>query len=65
MQNVTTPVRLPFMYFMQDIPLFFDSKQYFFISHMISPTDLCHLPPTPHFKTFQNSANIGKKYSGP
>ena len=28
-------------------------SKYFFISHMISPTDLFHAPPTPHFKTFQ------------
>jgi hypothetical protein len=27
--------------------------QYFFISHMISPIDLFHPPPTPHFKNFQ------------
>ena len=53
MQNVTNPVRLPFTYFMQDIPLLLDSKQYFFISHMISPTDLLHPSPAPHFKTFQ------------
>jgi hypothetical protein len=38
---------------MQDISLLLDSKQYFFISDMISPTDLFHPPPTPHFKTFQ------------
>ena len=38
-QNVTNPVRLPLTYFMQDIPLLLDSKQYIFISHMISPTD--------------------------
>ena len=30
-----------------------DSKQYFFISHMISPIDLFHPPPAPHFKTSQ------------
>jgi len=30
-----------------------DSKQYFFISRMISPTDLFHPPQAPHFKTFQ------------
>ena len=29
-QNVTNPFCLPFTYFMQDIPLFLDSKQYFF-----------------------------------
>ena len=34
-QNVTNPVSLPFAYFMQDIPLLLDSKQYFFISHTI------------------------------
>jgi hypothetical protein len=38
---------------MWDIPLFLDSKQYFFISHMISPTDLFRASPAPHFKTFQ------------
>jgi len=48
---MTNPVRLPFAYFMWDIPLLFDSKQYFFISHMISPIDLFHPPPAPHFKT--------------
>ena len=52
-QNVTNPVRLPFTYFMQDIPLLLDSKQYIFISHMISPTDLFHPSPAPHFKTIQ------------
>ena len=52
-QNVTISVRLPFTYFMQDIPPLLDSKQYFFISHMISPTDLFHPPPAPLFKTFQ------------
>jgi hypothetical protein len=31
------------------MPLLLDSKQYFFISHMISPTDLFHPPPAPHF----------------
>jgi hypothetical protein len=36
---------------MQDIPLLLDSKQYFFIYHMISPTGLFHPPPAPHFKT--------------
>ena len=52
-QNVTNPVRLPFTYFMQDIPLLLESKQYILISHVISPTDLFHPPPAPHFKTFQ------------
>ena len=28
-------------------------SKYFFISHMISPTDLFHPPPAPHFETFQ------------
>jgi hypothetical protein len=32
---------------------FLDSKQYIYISHMISPNDLFHPPPSPHFKTFQ------------
>jgi hypothetical protein len=31
---------------MLDIPLLLDSKQYFLISHMISPTDVFHPPPT-------------------
>ena len=52
-QNLTNPVRLPFTYFMQDIPLLLDSEQYIFISHMISPTDIFHPPPSPHFKIFQ------------
>ena len=52
-QNVTNPVYLPFTYFMQDIPLLLYSKQYFFISHTISPTDLFHPSLAPHFKTFQ------------
>jgi hypothetical protein len=52
-QNVTKPFCLPFTYFMQDIPLILDSKSYFFISHMIGPTDLFHPSPAPHFKTFQ------------
>jgi len=38
---------------MWDIPLLLDSKQYIFISNMISPTDLFHPPPAPHFKTLQ------------
>jgi hypothetical protein len=38
---------------MYDIPLLLGSKQYFFISHMISPTDLFHPSPAPHFETFQ------------
>ena len=49
-QNVTNPVSLPFTYFM-----FLDSKQYFFISHMIGPTDHLHPSLAPHFKTFQVS----------
>ena len=52
-QNVTNPVRLPFTYFMQNIPLLLDSKQYIFISHMICPTDLFQPSLAPHFKTFQ------------
>ena len=52
-QIVTNPDRLPFTYFMQDIPLLLDSKQHILISHMISPTDLFHPSPAPHFKTFQ------------
>ena len=40
MQNVTNPVSLPFTYLMQDIPLLPDSKQHFFISHMIGPADV-------------------------
>ena len=36
-----------------DIPLLFDSKLYFFISHTIIPTDLFHPLPAPHFRTFQ------------
>ena len=36
-QNLTNPARLPFTYFMQDIPLLLDSKQYIFISNI-----LCH-----------------------
>ena len=50
---VTNPVSLPFIYFMQDIPLLLDSKQYIFISHMIGPNDLLHPSPASHFKTFQ------------
>jgi hypothetical protein len=47
------PVSLPFSYLMYDIPLFVNSKQNFFISHIISPTDLLHPSPAPYFKTFQ------------
>jgi hypothetical protein len=51
MQNVTNPVSLPFTYFMLDIPLFLYSMQYFFISHMIGPTDLFQPSPAPHITT--------------
>jgi hypothetical protein len=49
------PIKLAFLLFYctSDIPLLFYSKQYFFISHAIGPTDNLHPSPAPHFKTFQ------------
>ena len=52
---MANPVSLPFTYFMQDNPLLLDSKQYFFISHTIGPTDLF---PSFSSTTFQNFPGV-------
>ena len=48
---VTNPVNLRSSCFMYDIPLLFDSMQYFLISHTIGLTDLLHPSPAKHFNT--------------
>ena len=52
-QDITNPVTLLSFYCMYDIPRPIDSIQRFFISHTISPADLLHPFPAPHFKSFR------------
>jgi len=48
---VTNPVILPSFYFMQDVSALLNSVYFFFISHMIGPTNLLHPSPAPRFET--------------
>jgi hypothetical protein len=52
--DATNPVSLPsFRLLHYDIPLLFDSVQYYFISQSIGPTELLHSSSPPHLKTLQ------------
>ena len=50
---MTNPVNIPSVYCLLAVPLLLDSKQNFFISHKICPTDLFHPSPALHLKSFQ------------
>jgi hypothetical protein len=52
-QDVTNPFTLSSFLCVYDIPLLFDSLQYFFTFHTISTTDLLQPSPALNFKTFQ------------
>ena len=53
-QHKTWPIQLTFLLFII-CPIFLYSLtlQFFFISHMMGPTDLFHPSPAPHFRTLQ------------
>ena len=53
MYHVTNPVSRPSFYYLLVIPLLLDFLSHFFISHMISSTDLLHPSPASYFKTLQ------------
>jgi hypothetical protein len=52
-QDVTNSFSPPSFCCMQYIPLLLDYKSDYLIFHTISPTDVLHLSPAPHFKTYQ------------
>jgi hypothetical protein len=52
MQDVTNPVILHSVYCVWNIPFLLDAMLYYFISHVISPTDL-HPSPAPPIQTSQ------------
>ena len=52
-KDVTNPVILPAVYCVWNIHFLLDAMLYFFISHMISPTDLLHPSLAPPLQTSQ------------